>query len=65
MWDLMSYDYDRNFGARKTLDILNRKIHPGSVIVLHDKPSSSSILILRDFIELSVARGYKFDVPVF
>jgi peptidoglycan/xylan/chitin deacetylase (PgdA/CDA1 family) len=65
MWDLMSYDYDRNFGARKTLNILSKKIRPGSVIVLHDKPSSSSPLILNDFIELSTTRGYRFDIPVF
>lgn len=65
MWDLMSYDYDRNFGVQRTLNAVKRKIRPGSVIVFHDKPSSSSLLMLRDFLEFSAARDYRFDTPVF
>ena len=65
MWDLMSYDYDRNFGAQRTLNAVKSKMRPGSVIVFHDKPSSSSFLMLRDFLEFSAARGYRFDIPAF
>lgn len=63
MWDLMSYDYDLKFGPKRTLDILKAKIRPGSVIVLHDKQSSSSLLILGDFLEFCKAGGYSFDLP--
>ena len=63
MWDLMSYDYDLKFGSKRTLDILKAKIRPGSVIVFHDKQSSSSLVILADFLEFCKAEGYRFDIP--
>jgi len=64
-WDLMSYDFDNRFGAAKSLAILKKKIRPGSIIVLHDKPGSSSINFLNDFIGMAVERGYSFTIPEF
>jgi peptidoglycan/xylan/chitin deacetylase (PgdA/CDA1 family) len=63
MWDLMSYDYDQKFGAKRTLDFLKAKIRPGSVIVFHDKKSSSALMILTDFLEFCKVAGYRFEIP--
>jgi peptidoglycan-N-acetylglucosamine deacetylase len=63
IWDLMAYDFDKNFGARRSLDILKRKIRPGSIIVLHDTPESSVLEFLEEFIEYCRAEGYRFVLP--
>lgn len=61
-WDLMPYDFDNTFGAEKTLQILKRKIRPGSVIVLHDTSHSNANIILTEFIDFSLKRGYRFEL---
>ncbi|MBN2863325.1 MAG: polysaccharide deacetylase family protein [Bacteroidales bacterium] len=63
-WDVMAYDFDKNFGAERSLSLLNRKIRPGSVIVLHDKPESTCMFFLKEFIETSLRRGYRFETEV-
>jgi peptidoglycan/xylan/chitin deacetylase (PgdA/CDA1 family) len=63
-WDIMSYDYDRSFGAERSLHLLNRKIRPGSIIVLHDTPDSACKIILLEFIKNSISKGYRFEVFV-
>jgi peptidoglycan/xylan/chitin deacetylase (PgdA/CDA1 family) len=62
-WDVMSYDFDDDFGAARSLKILLKKIRPGSVIVLHDKPGSSSLKILSEFLSIIETRRYKFILP--
>jgi peptidoglycan/xylan/chitin deacetylase (PgdA/CDA1 family) len=62
-WDLMPYDFDRKFGGKRTLEILKRMIRPGSVIALHDKPSSSANDILPGFIDFVIGEGYRFVLP--
>jgi peptidoglycan/xylan/chitin deacetylase (PgdA/CDA1 family) len=62
LWDIMAYDFDSSFGSKKSLDILKRKIRPGSIIVLHDTASSCAILILQEFIIFSVNEGYRFEL---
>jgi peptidoglycan-N-acetylglucosamine deacetylase len=61
-WDLMPYDFDKSFGAEKTLQILKDKIRPGSVIVLHDTTNSNAKIILNDFIDFAFEEGYRFEV---
>jgi peptidoglycan/xylan/chitin deacetylase (PgdA/CDA1 family) len=63
-WDIMSYDYDVSFGAERSLDLLKRKLRPGSVIVLHDIPTSTSRTFLKEFIDTSERQGYKFCISV-
>ncbi len=63
-WDIMPYDFDTSFGAERSLRVLNRKIRPGSVIVLHDTSTSTCKYFLREFIETSVSKGYRFEVIV-
>jgi peptidoglycan/xylan/chitin deacetylase (PgdA/CDA1 family) len=61
-WDLMPYDFDRKFGSEKSLRILKKLIRPGSVIVLHDKPGSSALKFLPEFIDYAMTSGYEFVV---
>jgi peptidoglycan/xylan/chitin deacetylase (PgdA/CDA1 family) len=61
-WDIMSYDYDRSFGAERALRLLNRKIRPGSIVVLHDTSGSACNIFLLEFIKNSISKGYRFEV---
>ncbi len=63
MWDLMSYDFDRNLGAERSLAVLKKKIRPGSIIVLHDKPESTVQEFLEEFIKYCMKEGYRFVLP--
>jgi peptidoglycan-N-acetylglucosamine deacetylase len=63
LWDIMPYDFDSSFGSRNSLRILMRMIRPGAVIALHDKPDSSVLLFLDEFINLAKAAGYSFGLP--
>ena len=59
-WDVMPYDFDKSFGAERSLAVLNKKLRPGSIIVLHDTQHSTWKYFLKDFIEISINKGYKF-----
>jgi peptidoglycan/xylan/chitin deacetylase (PgdA/CDA1 family) len=64
MWDIMPYDFDIEFGSKRVLRILKKKVRPGSVIVLHDTSSSLASDILPEFLEFAENNGYKFLLPV-
>jgi peptidoglycan/xylan/chitin deacetylase (PgdA/CDA1 family) len=59
-WDLMPYDFDEKFGGKRAFNILKEKIRPGSIIVLHDKVTSSCLSFLAEFIKYAEKNGYKF-----
>lgn len=61
-WDIMAYDFDRSFGKKKSLNVLKRKIRPGSIIVLHDTALSCANEILDEFIAFALGKGYRFDM---
>ncbi len=63
IWDLMPYDFDADFGPENSLKIMKKRIRPGSVIVLHDSPSSSVLRILPEFIGYALEQGYCFVQP--
>lgn len=63
LWDVMPYDFDMSFGYKNTLSVLMKKIRPGSIVVLHDQPSSSALIILDQFIDQSLQSGFKFIIP--
>ena len=63
MWDIMPYDFDRKFGAEKSIIILKKMIRPGSVIVLHDTSGSCAIEILPEFLNFAEQEGYRFCIP--
>ena len=59
-WDLMPYDFDEKTDGKEVLNILKKKIRPGSIIVLHDKASSSCLSFLAEFMKYAEGIGYKF-----
>jgi peptidoglycan/xylan/chitin deacetylase (PgdA/CDA1 family) len=61
-WDIMPYDFDRELDAESSYNILVRRIRPGSVIVLHDKPASSALQYLDRFIEKTQSDGWSFGL---
>jgi peptidoglycan/xylan/chitin deacetylase (PgdA/CDA1 family) len=61
-WDVMPYDFDISFGRENSLRILKDKIRPGSIIVLHDTPSSSANTIIGEFLTFAVRSGYRFEL---
>jgi len=64
-WDLMPYDYDESMSSEEVLNILKKKIRTGSVIVLHDKTTSSVLSFLAEFIRYAETDGYKFTIRPF
>jgi peptidoglycan/xylan/chitin deacetylase (PgdA/CDA1 family) len=62
-WDIMPYDFDKNIGADRSLEILNDRLRSGSIIVLHDNHDSSSVLFLDEFLDRSCRSGYTFSHP--
>jgi peptidoglycan-N-acetylglucosamine deacetylase len=64
LWDIMSYDHDIRFGAERSLGLLNKKLRSGSIIVLHDTPTSTCKYFLKKFIEAAAGKGYQFCISV-
>ena len=62
LWDMMPYDFDITFGSEKSLEILKKKIKPGSIIVLHDTTTSCANTILEEFLEFALNEGYRFEL---
>lgn len=62
MWDLMPYDFDKKFGSKRSVEILKKKLRPGSVIVLHDSPEGTTLDFIKDFLSFALAEGYRFDL---
>jgi len=62
LWDLMPYDFDKTFGSGKSIAVLKKKLRPGSIIVLHDKPSSNAIRIISEFVPYAVNMGWRFEL---
>lgn len=65
LWDIMPYDFDTGFAMEKSLGILTRMIRPGSVIVLHDTPASSSTKLLGELLDLAISKNYRFGIQEF
>ncbi len=64
-WDLMPYDFDPGFGKERSLRILKTKMRPGSVIVLHDRSTSTLLFFLEEFLDFAEKAGYSFVIPDF
>ncbi|MDQ1296474.1 MAG: Peptidoglycan-N-acetylglucosamine deacetylase [Bacteroidota bacterium] len=61
----MPYDFDAEYGLEKSLGKINKMMRPGSIIVLHDKPVSASLIFLREVLDLALSRNYRFSLPDF
>lgn len=62
LWDIMSYDFDNDLDPVQSLNILKKKLRPGSIIVMHDIPGHS-FEITRGFLEYAGSTGYSFVLP--
>lgn len=63
MWDLISYDFDKELVPEKVLSIIIRKSRRGSIIVMHDKPSACAVTILEETIKTLIDKGFCFSLP--
>jgi peptidoglycan/xylan/chitin deacetylase (PgdA/CDA1 family) len=61
-WDIMAYDFDTTFGGLKSLRILQKKMRPGSIIVLHDTVTSCANAIIGEFLTYAIRAGYRFEL---
>ena len=62
-WDIMPYDFDKNFSPADVLNVMKKKLRNGSIIALHDFSGSSSLEILDSFIDFAKKQGYTFALP--
>lgn len=62
MWDLMAYDFDREFGSERSLEMLKKKIRPGSIVTMHDHPDSTVHDFLERFIQFCLGDGYRIEI---
>ena len=59
-WDIMTYDFDKSFPPIAVLNVMKKKLRPGSIIALHDVSGSSSLEIFDLFIGFAKRQGYRF-----
>jgi peptidoglycan/xylan/chitin deacetylase (PgdA/CDA1 family) len=64
-WDLMAYDFDKTFSSEDSLNLLMKKMRPGSILVFHDNPESTLFSYLPEYIEMAMQQRYKFVLPDF
>lgn len=57
-WDLMPFDFDLKLKAEKVLGIIEKKIRPGAIIVLHDNKKSVSPEILSRVIDICREKNF-------
>lgn len=62
MWDLMAYDFDRDFGSERSLEMLKKNVRPGSIVTMHDQPQSTVHEFLERFILFCLRNDYRFDI---
>jgi peptidoglycan/xylan/chitin deacetylase (PgdA/CDA1 family) len=62
-WDLMPHDFNQSLSPSRCLAILKKMTRPGSIIVLHDTPRSSSGIFLDEFLYFVRESGYSFALP--
>lgn len=61
-WSLAYEDWlnDRQPDPQKSIDLLNRRVHPGAVVLLHAS-SKTNCEILAQLLEGWKEMGYRFD----
>lgn len=59
-WDIMPYDFDQRLDGGASYSHLMKRLRPGSVIVLHDKPTSSALQYLDRFLGIAQSEGWAF-----
>jgi peptidoglycan-N-acetylglucosamine deacetylase len=62
-WDVMPYDFDKSLSPEKSMEILLKKLRPGSIIVLHEIPGQAQLAYIRQFCDTAISMGYTFMLP--
>lgn len=62
-WDLMPYDFDKKLSLTDQMQILRKKIRPGSIIVMHDSMESTAAALLPALAAAALEKGYSFGDP--
>lgn len=64
MWDLITYDYNRNLSAEAIFRNVKRHVRNGSIIVFHDsiKAKENVLTVLPQAIEYLRDEGYSFGM---
>jgi peptidoglycan/xylan/chitin deacetylase (PgdA/CDA1 family) len=64
MWDVLSYDYDKNTSPEQCLKNANDHVRNGSVIVFHDslKAQRNMEYALPRFIRYAKEKGFEFEI---
>jgi peptidoglycan-N-acetylglucosamine deacetylase len=62
MWDVLSFDYNKNLSAESSLRKTIKAVRPGSVVVFHDsfKAEKNMVYILPRLIDHFAEKGYTF-----
>jgi peptidoglycan/xylan/chitin deacetylase (PgdA/CDA1 family) len=62
LWDVISYDYDRNLSSSQVLENVKRHSRNGSIILFHDslKAKNNMLTVLPEAINFLLAEGYRF-----
>lgn len=63
LWDVLSYDFDKNLNPKQCFDNVEHFSRPGSIIVMHDsiKAKQNMFYTLTQTLSYFSALGYKFE----
>jgi len=63
MWNVLSYDYDKNVSSRTCYNNIVENTQPGSIIVMHDsiKAEKNVRTVLPDLLEHFIGKGFRFE----
>jgi len=63
LWDVISYDYDKNLSPSQVLKNVKSYSRNGSVILFHDsvKAKNNMLTVLPQAISFLLAKGYRFE----
>ena len=64
LWDILSYDFDKNITPEKCVSNVLSNVKPGSIIVFHDNVKAEKNLkhTLPRVLEKLSSEGFKFDI---
>ncbi len=65
-WNIRSYDtvdVERKNGRKKVLNRIEKRLRPGSVILLHDRLQDEDLLV-SELLDILDEKGYRYDRPL-
>ncbi len=64
MWDILSYDFDKNLNVNKADSQIKNKTKGGSIVLFHDNYKAQENLeyLLPKYLEYFTSRGFQFSV---